>query len=67
MDHYDNIDGLSGTIYVVILGPAGPLMHLDQISLYRPVEPFATGIKMKSRGQHIILYYIKRSRNVLKR
>ena len=33
---YDNINGPSGTIYVVIFAPAGPLMYPDQISRYRP-------------------------------
>ena len=32
---YDDIDGLDGTIYVDILGPAEPLMYPDQISCYR--------------------------------
>ena len=32
---YDNINGPGGTIYVVIFGPAGPLMYPDQISRYR--------------------------------
>ena len=31
---YDNINGPGGTIYVVILGLAGPLMYPDQISRY---------------------------------
>ena len=31
---YDDINGLGGTIYVVIFGPAGPLMYPDQISHY---------------------------------
>ena len=31
---YDNIDGPGGTIYVVILGPARPLMYPDKISHY---------------------------------
>ena len=35
---YDNIDGPGGTIYVVILGPAGPLMYPDQISCFRPIS-----------------------------
>ena len=26
------------------------------VTLIGPVEPFATGIKMKSRDQHVILY-----------
>ena len=33
---YDDIDGPGGTIYVDILGPAGPLMYPDQISRYSP-------------------------------
>ena len=32
---YDNINDPGGTNYVVIFGPAGPLMYLDQISRYR--------------------------------
>ena len=32
----DNIDGPGGTIYVIILGPARPLMYPDQISRYIP-------------------------------
>ena len=35
---YDNINGPGGIIYVVILGLAGPLMYLDQISHYRPLD-----------------------------
>ena len=31
---YDNINGLGWTIYVIIFGPAGPLMYPDQISRY---------------------------------
>ena len=31
---YDNINGLGGTIYVLIFGLAGPLMYPDQISRY---------------------------------
>ena len=33
---YDNIDGPGRTIYVIILGPAGPLMYSDQIFRYKP-------------------------------
>ena len=32
---YNDINGLGGTIFVVILGPARPLMYPDQISRYR--------------------------------
>ena len=32
---YDNINGLGGIIYLIILGPAGPFMYPDQISHYR--------------------------------
>ena len=35
---YDNINGPGGTIYVVIFGPAGPLMYPDQISRYSPTK-----------------------------
>ena len=35
---YDDIDGPGGTIYVDILGPAGPLMYPDQISRYRLLD-----------------------------
>ena len=34
----DNINGPGGTTYVVIFGPAGPLMYPDQISHYRQRE-----------------------------
>ena len=35
---YDNINGPAGTIYVVIVGLAGPLMYPDQIFRYRPLK-----------------------------
>ena len=34
---YDDINGPGGTIYVVTLGPVGPLMYPDQISRYRAI------------------------------
>ena len=39
---YDNINGPGMTTYVIIFGPAGPLMYPDQISRYRPSM---TGLK----------------------
>ena len=41
-------------------------MHLNQgvVTLIGPVEPFATGIKMKSSDQEAIYTKIKRSRSV---
>ena len=36
---YDNINGPGGTNYVIIFGPAGPLMYPDQISHYKPLAP----------------------------
>ena len=44
---YDDINGPGGTIYVVIFGPAGPLMHPDQISRYRPSNTFSLLIWMQ--------------------
>ena len=38
-------------------------MALQVVTLIKPAEPFSIGIKMKSRYQHINLYYIKQSRN----
>ena len=35
---YDNVNGPSGTIYVIIIGPARPLMYPGQISCYRFVR-----------------------------
>ena len=45
---YDNINGPDRTNYVVIFGPARPLMYPDQISLYIPIAIGGKRARMKT-------------------